>query len=71
MTVGMEPDVSEPATPGITGIHHFSVTVTDLEASLAWYQRLLGAEHVPMNSRTMSGRTPATASYLSNRARAS
>jgi catechol 2,3-dioxygenase-like lactoylglutathione lyase family enzyme len=44
----MEPDASAHATPGITGIHHISVTVTDLAASLTWYQRLLGADHVPM-----------------------
>ena len=36
------------SAPGITGIHHFSVTVTDIEASLQWYQRLLGADRVPM-----------------------
>ncbi len=40
--------MSEDAAPGITGIHHFSVTVTDLDASLAWYQRLLRADRVPM-----------------------
>ena len=40
--------MSEDAAPGITAIHHFSVTVTDLEASLAWYQRLLRADRVPM-----------------------
>ena len=40
--------MSEDAAPGITGIHHFSITVTDLEASLAWYQRLLRADRVPM-----------------------
>lgn len=34
--------------PAITGIHHVSITVTDLEASLAWYQRLFAAERVPM-----------------------
>ena len=44
----MTPDASETAAPGVTGIHHFSITVTDLEASLAWYQRLLGADRVPM-----------------------
>jgi glyoxylase I family protein len=48
MTIDMEPDASENAIPGITGIHHISVTVTDLEASLDWYQRLLGADRVPM-----------------------
>jgi glyoxylase I family protein len=36
------------AAPRVTGIHHFSVTVTDIEASLHWYQRLLGADRVPM-----------------------
>jgi glyoxylase I family protein len=40
--------MSEDTAPGITGIHHFSMTVTDLEASLAWYQRLLRADRVPM-----------------------
>jgi glyoxylase I family protein len=40
--------VSESAAPTVTGIHHFSVTVTDIETSLAWYQRLLGADRVPM-----------------------
>lgn len=44
----MQPTANDSATPGITGIHHISVTVTDLQASLAWYQRLLGADHVPM-----------------------
>jgi catechol 2,3-dioxygenase-like lactoylglutathione lyase family enzyme len=44
----MQPDVSERPEPGVTGINHFSITFTDLEASLAWYQRLLGAERVPM-----------------------
>lgn len=39
--------MSEDAIPGITGIH-LSVTVTDLEASLAWYQRLLRAVRIPM-----------------------
>jgi catechol 2,3-dioxygenase-like lactoylglutathione lyase family enzyme len=46
--MGMQPDAADHPAPGITGIHHISVTVTDLAASLAWYQRLLGADHVPM-----------------------
>jgi glyoxylase I family protein len=33
--------------PGITGINHFSATVTDLEASVAWYQRVFGMDRVP------------------------
>jgi glyoxylase I family protein len=44
----MTSDASENAAPGITGIHHISVTVTDLAASLAWYARVFGADHVPM-----------------------
>jgi glyoxylase I family protein len=27
--------------PTFTGVHHVSLTVTDLEASIAWYQRVL------------------------------
>jgi catechol 2,3-dioxygenase-like lactoylglutathione lyase family enzyme len=34
--------------PAITGIHHFSVTVRDLEPSVAWYQKVFGADRVPM-----------------------
>ena len=30
--------------PTITGIHHVSVTVTDIERSVAWYGDLLGLE---------------------------
>lgn len=40
--------MNEDATPGIMGIHHLSITVTNLEASLAWYQRLLCADRMPM-----------------------
>ncbi len=40
--------MSEPAVPAISGIHHLSLTVRDLEASLAWYERLLGADRIPM-----------------------
>jgi catechol 2,3-dioxygenase-like lactoylglutathione lyase family enzyme len=31
----------------MAGFHHFSATVTDLEASVSWYQRVLGLERVP------------------------
>jgi glyoxylase I family protein len=34
--------------PGITGVHHFSVTVRDIEASVAWYQRVFRADRIPM-----------------------
>jgi catechol 2,3-dioxygenase-like lactoylglutathione lyase family enzyme len=39
--------MAEGAEPSLTGIHHFSATVTDLEASVAWYQRLFGMDRVP------------------------
>ena len=37
------------AGPRITGINHFSATVTDLEASVAWYQQLFGLDRVPFD----------------------
>lgn len=36
------------ASPAITGIHHFSPTVTDVEASAGWYERVFGAVRLPM-----------------------
>jgi glyoxylase I family protein len=38
---------NEPA-PAITGVHHVSLTVSDLDASVAWYQRVFRADRVPM-----------------------
>ena len=32
--------------PGIAGIHHVSVTVTDIERSVAWYGEVLGLERM-------------------------
>jgi glyoxylase I family protein len=40
--------MTEGAMPGITGVHHVSATVTDVEASAAWYQRLFGMDRVPV-----------------------
>ncbi|AFM20113.1 lactoylglutathione lyase-like lyase (plasmid) [Mycolicibacterium chubuense NBB4] len=34
--------------PKIGGVHHFSPTVTDIEASVDWYQRVFGLERVPV-----------------------
>jgi glyoxylase I family protein len=37
--------VTEPSTaaaPAITGVNHFSPTVSDVEASAAWYERVFG-----------------------------
>jgi glyoxylase I family protein len=33
--------------PSMGGFHHFGVTVTDVEASADWYQRVLGLERIP------------------------
>ena len=43
--------MAETVGPSITGINHFSATVTDLEASAAWYQRLFGMDRVPFDFR--------------------
>lgn len=40
--------MTEGHGPSITGIQHFSATVTDVEASAAWYQRLFGMDRVPV-----------------------
>lgn len=34
-------------SPGFSGVHHVSLTVSDLQASVAWYEHVLGG--VPMN----------------------
>ena len=33
--------------PPMAGFHHFGVTVTNVEASADWYQRVLGLERIP------------------------
>ena len=30
------------AAPAVTGVHHFSPTVSDVEASAQWYERVFG-----------------------------
>ena len=40
--------MSDDSAPAITGVHHVSVTVRDIEASLDWYQRVFRADRVPM-----------------------
>ncbi|GAA2216038.1 VOC family protein [Nonomuraea monospora] len=35
--------MTEPIKPPISGLHHFAFTVRDLEASIAWYQRVFQA----------------------------
>lgn len=34
-------------TPPMTGFHHFSPTVRDVEKSVAWYERVLGLQRIP------------------------
>jgi glyoxylase I family protein len=34
--------------PTITGVHHFSPTVRDIEASADWYQKVFGLQRVPV-----------------------
>ena len=36
------------ADASITGIHHISITARDVEASAAWYERVLGMNRVPI-----------------------
>lgn len=33
--------------PATTGFHHFSPTVSDVEASATWYQEVLGLQRLP------------------------
>lgn len=35
-------------SPVFTGVHHFSVTVRDVEASVEWYQKVFGLQRVPV-----------------------
>jgi len=36
------------AAPAVTGFHHFSPTVSDVEASAQWYERVFGMTRVPV-----------------------
>ena len=36
------------AAPAVTGFHHFSPTVSDVEASAQWYERVFGMNRVPV-----------------------
>ena len=39
--------MSDSSGASITGIHHFSPTVSDVEASAAWYARVFGLQRLP------------------------
>ncbi|WP_068800102.1 VOC family protein [Pseudonocardia sp. HH130630-07] len=34
--------------PAVTGFHHVSAVVSDVESSATWYQRVLGMQRLPM-----------------------
>lgn len=57
--------------PGVSGIHHVGLTVTDLDRSVAWYTSVLGAEGIsrfdigPM-SKAMVRLGPVTLSLTSH-----
>lgn len=40
--------MSDPSGATITGIHHFSPTVSDVEASAAWYEQVFSMFRVPI-----------------------
>ena len=40
--------MSDSSGPSITGIHHFSPTVRDLEASAAWYEQVFSMMRIPI-----------------------
>ena len=40
--------LAEPGTaPAVTGYHHFAPTVSDVESSARWYERVFGMTRVP------------------------
>jgi catechol 2,3-dioxygenase-like lactoylglutathione lyase family enzyme len=46
-----EPAMTETETsavPAVTGFHHFSPTVSDVEASAQWYERVFGMNRIPV-----------------------
>jgi len=40
--------VTDQTSPAVTGFAHFSPTVTDVEASAQWYERVFGMSRVPV-----------------------
>lgn len=43
----MSPDDPGAGAPPTTGVHHFSPTVSDVEASAAWYVRVFDLDRLP------------------------
>ena len=46
--------------PAVTGFHHFSPTVSDVEASAQWYERVFRMNRVPVPFPTTARRRAAT-----------
>ena len=46
--------------PAVTGFHHFSPTVSDVEASAQWYERVFRMTGSPSRFLTTAPRTAAT-----------
>lgn len=44
MTTSEAASASTTVTPALAGIHHVGLTVTDVESSCEWYQRVLGLQ---------------------------
>ena len=40
--------MSDPSAATITGVHHFSPTVSDVEASAGWYEKVFSMFRVPI-----------------------
>jgi catechol 2,3-dioxygenase-like lactoylglutathione lyase family enzyme len=45
--MGREQNGASMETPGIAGLHHIQFPVSDLDASIAWFERVLGACYQP------------------------
>jgi hypothetical protein len=54
--------MSDGTAPAVTGVHHFSVTVRDMDASMAWCQRVFRADRVPTTFSSNSAPSAGAAS---------
>jgi glyoxylase I family protein len=41
-------NVTDDDRPQLTGVHHFSVTVPDVETSATWYENVFGMTRIPV-----------------------